>query len=894
MSKLSVVQARNAVIIALILGLVFSLVQIGFDLRNERDSLDHQVSRMLETIKAPASRAVFNVDRGLAENVVDSLLKFLPIYHASLTDDFGDVLASRDKPQTVARYPLLADILPVYRSSYSLDLTSKQTGRNLGRIDIKVFGDQIIENFVERSFLVIIFGTLRNFLLAVALTLIFHYTLTKPLTTLTGQLSKRTSSDTGIDLVEIPSGHQNDELGDLADKLNFYLKTTTELFQELAAAESRARVSETKFRNLAEASSDWFWEMGPDLKFVAQETYPEVVMNSFGGRPPVGVTRWEAVKDILPAFEKEDSEKWAQHFSDLASHKPFRNFQYAVMKPDGELSHIRIGGMPIFDKAGEFAGYQGTAFDFTLEAISNRALEVSEARYRAIFNNAQLGISQSTMSDGKIVQANERAAEILGYKSAEDLIKNYVGADAWIVADQREKMTSVAQEEGYVQEVQAEIRCPDGSRRWIRSSISTDFEEGLINSFFVDATETVQSLDELAKLNNELEVRVANRTRALRDEIFERKRAEDDHRASEARLLTAIEAIADGFLLFDANDKLVLANSRILEYSADLASSFVPGRTFEDICRDALDHGFFPEANDQQEEWLAKLLDQRKQAKHSTREIRTDDGRWLRLTDSPTPDGGMVGLRTDITELKQAHEDLQAANANLTQNERLAALGQLAATVSHELRNPMGAMQSSAYYLRHQMKDAGEKEQQALERIERNIQRCDRIIDELLDFTRIRELNLAELDFNNWLRETISELAVPDGVILEKEITADAPNITLDEEYFRRVVINLFENACQAMTKMEGSEALTTRRLAITTTSDQDHLCLIFRDTGVGMAADVLSRIFEPMFSTKGFGVGLGLAMVRQIIERHNGEITVVSAPGKGSEFTVRLPRSQE
>jgi signal transduction histidine kinase len=338
---------------------------------------------------------------------------------------------------------------------------------------------------------------------------------------------------------------------------------------------------------------------------------------------------------------------------------------------------------------------------------------------------------------------------------------------------------------------------------------------------------------------------------------------------------------------------LVLANSRIKDYSPDLAESFVPGRTFEEICRDALDQGFFPEAQGREKEWLAGLLEQRKQDEHTVREVKSDDGRWLRLTDSPTPDGGKVGLRTDITELKQAHEDLQNANANLTQNERLAALGQLAATVSHELRNPLGAMQSSAYFLRHKMKNAGEKEQQALERIERNIQRCDRIIDELLDFTRVRELNLAELDFNNWLRKTISEMVVPDGIILKEEITAEEPIISLDEEYFRRVVVNLFDNACQAMTKMEGSEELKTRTLTISTISDQDHLSLVFRDTGVGMTGDIQSRIFEPMFRTKGFGVGLGLALVNQIVERHHGEISVVSAPEKGSEFTVRLPRSQ-
>jgi PAS domain S-box-containing protein len=890
MSKLSVVQARNAVIVALVLGLIFSVVQIGFDLRNERGSLDHQVSQMLETIHASASRSVFNVDRGLAENVVDSLLKYLPIYSAKLVDDFGEVLAVREKERPPTRYPWLTDYFPVYRSDYTLVLKSDQSDRSLGQIEIKVFGGEVVENFVERSALVIVFGTLRNFLLAITLTAIFHYTLTQPLTNIAHQISFRKPSDVEAKLIETPSGHVNDELGELTEKLNYYLKTADDLFKELSRAELETRQSQARFKIFAETGSDWFWEMDSDLRFVSlkgSDGFPQVMNRA---EPPIGLTRWEALKNLLPDFEIDNHEKWNGHNRDMMSHKPFRNFEYAVNNPDGMLAHVRLNGKPVFDERGVFTGYYGTGSDITREAKSTRDLEASEARYRALFNNAQLGITRSNISDGKIIQANERAAEILGYESAADLIENYPGSDAWVVAELRQQMQEIILEDGYLQEIQAEVYCPDASRRWIRSSLTAHLDESVIDSFFVDATEQISVLDELANLNNELEIRVANRTRALSDEVLERTRAEEALRRSEERLLTAIEAMPDGFVLYDANDQLVLANSRMKEFTSPLKNHLIPGRTYEEIYKDAVFAGLIPDAVGHEEEWISKAMSLRAKPGPRTREARTVDGRWLRLTDTRTKDGYHVGVRTDITELKEAHEDLKEAQSNLMQKERLAALGQLAATVSHELRNPLGAIQTSIYFLRHQFIEAGEKEVQAIDRIERNIQRCDRIIDELLDFTRNRELNFEKIPFDIWLHDTIEDMEIPTEISVQENLTTAGTELCLDAEYFRRVIINLIENACQAMTKMDGSEGLPERTLTVSTSVSENLLNLNIQDTGVGMTENVRARMFEAMFSTKGFGVGLGLAVVQQIILRHKSDISVASTPGQGTGVTINLP----
>ena len=233
--------------------------------------------------------------------------------------------------------------------------------------------------------------------------------------------------------------------------------------------------------------------------------------------------------------------------------------------------------------------------------------------------------------------------------------------------------------------------------------------------------------------------------------------------------------------------------------------------------------------------------------------------------------------------------ELQAAQNELLQKERLAALGQLTATVSHELRNPLGAMRPSLYVIRKRMADNDERVLQAVARIERAILRCDRIIDELLDFTRNHVLQPESVTIDTWLKHIIDEQQFSEEIDLQQEYALPGIKVMIDEERLRRAIINVLENALQAMAD-NNSQPISSAHLRINTGIRNQRVEMVISDTGPGIAADVLPRIFEPLFSTKGFGTGLGLPTVKRIMELHGGGIEVDTVPKRGTCVTLWLP----
>ena len=230
---------------------------------------------------------------------------------------------------------------------------------------------------------------------------------------------------------------------------------------------------------------------------------------------------------------------------------------------------------------------------------------------------------------------------------------------------------------------------------------------------------------------------------------------------------------------------------------------------------------------------------------------------------------------------------LQAAQETLVKQERLATLGELTATVSHELRNPMGAIRSSLYLAKQKTEGQGLGVERALDRAERNIVRCDNIIAELLDFARDTPPNLEEIAADSWLRQTLAEQDLPEGVEIALELGAASATIAFDQERLRRAVINVIDNAVQAMVENPPERG---KRLTVTTGLQQDRFDIIVQDTGPGMDDETLEKIFEPLFSTKSFGVGLGVPTVKKILESHGGGIRYDSTLGRGTTVTLWLP----
>jgi PAS domain S-box-containing protein len=500
-------------------------------------------------------------------------------------------------------------------------------------------------------------------------------------------------------------------------------------------------------------------------------------------------------------------------------------------------------------------------------------------------------------------------------------------------------------------------------------------------------------------------------------DVTERRNVEDELKRTQARLTDALESISDGFILWDADERLVTCNSRYCELFAMSGDLMTPGRSFEEIVRSAVARGQYPEASADPEAWVEERI-QRHRSGESGFELQLADGRWLRVTDRRTAEGGIVGIRTDITERRHMETELRESEARfrtllsnvpgacyrcaydnaytmefisdaiadisgypasdfignrvrtyasiihpddaamvsrlvdeartariqssieyriihrdgsvrwvyergqgiydgdgkilhidgaifditarkhleeqVVGQKQMATIGQVAATVSHELRNPLGAISNSMAFLRQMTANRQLGIEKALDRVDRNIERCNTIISDLLDYTSQKELNRAPTALSAWLAEVLRAIGLPADIALDLDLKAD-DEVVIDRDKFSQVVTNLVENAAQALQDpawdVPNGHAL---RITVRAESAGPHVRLSVIDTGPGIPEHVLPRIFEPLFTTKSFGVGLGLPTVRQIVEQHGGSLHVESAANAGTTFTVFLPRHGE
>ena len=242
----------------------------------------------------------------------------------------------------------------------------------------------------------------------------------------------------------------------------------------------------------------------------------------------------------------------------------------------------------------------------------------------------------------------------------------------------------------------------------------------------------------------------------------------------------------------------------------------------------------------------------------------------------------LLGIE-DVTERRRAQTALCQAEEELVRKERRAVLGELASGVGHELRNPLGAIKNAAYFLNMAVEDATPEVKESLEIIEREIGTSEMIISSLLDLAGPKELARRKVKINDVVRDALSRTVVPEGVEVRVEPDDELPAIPADAAQLGHVFSNLILNAYQAM---PSGGRLTIRAEAC----DREWAVVRFADTGDGISKDSLPKVFEPLFTTKATGIGLGLALSKTLVERHGGSIDIDSEPGKGTTLTVRLP----
>jgi PAS domain S-box-containing protein len=419
-------------------------------------------------------------------------------------------------------------------------------------------------------------------------------------------------------------------------------------------------------------------------------------------------------------------------------------------------------------------------------------------------------------------------------------------------------------------------------------------------------TDLQKAHDELEHLVEERTAKLAKTTEELKRELIVRKRTEESLRESEERLSITLRSIGDAVIATGIEGEVVLMNPVAEKLTGwTRKEAFGKGsREVFNIVNEETGAGFESPVERVLREGVVVGL-----ANHTI--LIAKDGTRIPIDDSGAPieddKGNIIGvvlIFRDVSEkrktqkaLKEYSErleemvetrtkELKGAQDELVRKERLAALGQLTATVAHEIRNPLGTVQTSVFSIgdaieRKEMK----RVDRALSLARRNIRRCDGIITELLDFTRQKELKPATIDIDVWLEDLLNEQKIPVGIECRRAINAGIL-VPFDPEYLRRAVINVVANAVQALEEKESPG----KEMKVKTAVAGNRLEIRVVDTGPGISDEIREKIFEPLFSTKSFGVGLGLAIVEDIMAVHGGGIEIESEPGKGTTVVLWLP----
>lgn len=244
-------------------------------------------------------------------------------------------------------------------------------------------------------------------------------------------------------------------------------------------------------------------------------------------------------------------------------------------------------------------------------------------------------------------------------------------------------------------------------------------------------------------------------------------------------------------------------------------------------------------------------------------------------------------LRTSNEEMEASNQELREAQEQLIRSEKLAAIGKLAGGVGHELRNPLGAIKNAVYYVKGKVgaSELGQQEPRLIEFldiIDDEINSSNKIINDLLNFSRVGKPSASPTQIKKVIENALSRTPLPENIRLTKSLNSSLPEIEIDADQIQQVLVNIIANAAQAMP--DGG------RLSISAEEKEKSLEVEITDTGGGIAEDVMAKIFDPLFTTRAKGIGLGLAVCKSIIDRHEGHIEVKSKSGKGTTFRINLP----
>ncbi len=631
-------------------------------------------------------------------------------------------------------------------------------------------------------------------------------------------------------------------------------------------AEEALKESEDRFRILFEKATDTIFIVDP-----AHPDGPTIVNANEAAFIQYRYTPQELIGKTISVLDTEGSRRHLpERVEKLTSGGPM-TFEEDRVRQDGTVFPVEVSArlIPIGGKPFIYSIER----DITERKLAEAALRESESRLWSIFRAAPTGIG--LVSDRVITQVNERLCEMLGYEP-EELLNQPVR----MIYPTREDYEWVGREKyGQIKEKGTGTV----ETRWKRKD--GRLIDVLLSSTPLDASDLTAGVTFTAL------------------DITERKKIEAELAESEEKYHELFTHSNDGIFLHDLEGNIIDINTktlRMLGYEKseiqslkimDLHTPEVLAASkgaFETIARE----GFVN----------FEILFRRKDGttfpadvSSSIFEIRGEKvilGIARDISERKNTEAELELYRDQLEKLvADRTRELEEAQERLIASERLAILGQFAGSLSHEIRNPLAVISNAAYYLGSKVETADESVSRSIETIRRRVMQAAELIESILRLSRMEEPVRERIDLADCLREVVDNFGVPEAVNVGWSLPETPAEIDVDPDQLRMAARNIIQNSVQAMPR-GGEFSVALVPVEEDTGGRWWEIC--FSDTGQGVGEEELAKIFEPLFTTKTYGIGFGLSIVRMIVERHGGTVAAAAGKGGGMVLTMRLPAPDE
>jgi PAS domain S-box-containing protein len=613
---------------------------------------------------------------------------------------------------------------------------------------------------------------------------------------------------------------------------------------ERKRSELALRESEERFRTLVQFSFEVYWETDAQHRFTRQE-FADTLADAPAPGSEIGKTRWE-----VPYLEP-DAEAWRKHRETLDAHLPFRDFELARPTPDGGKRYVSVSGLPVFDRKGRFVGYRGVGRHITDHKRAEQAVRESEEKWRAVFEN------NPTMyfivdADGEILSVNGFGAEELGY-TPEELIGGAV-QNLFHSADREavQRNTALCLEE-LGRAVTWELRKirKDGSTLWVRETARGMLMTGRPVVLIVC------------------------------DDITQRRRAE---------YLTGqvFETHPDAICVIGRDYRYQRVNT-VHERNWGMPAETLVGAHVADVVGTT----FF-------EQTLKPKCDRcfaGEEASYSDWFSYPTGRRYLSVSYTPLRPASdrveaILVISRDLTDHLRASEALHLAQAELAHANRVVTMGQLTASIAHEVNQPIAATVTNAQAGLRWLSAAPpnfEEARESLARIVKDGSRAGEVVGRIRALMKNAPPRKDAVAMNDAILEVISLTraeATNSGVSIRTQLADGLPLLQGDRVQLQQVILNLILNAIEAMRGVQEGE----RDLLIRTANEPDGVLVEMRDSGPGLCTAEIEQLFEAFYTTKPTGLGLGLSICRSIIEAHGGRLQATANEPQGAAFQFILP----